>query len=341
MKEALFGKTLTEIDHITAELGMPRYASRQITSWLYKKNVSSIEEMTDLSRKSRADLAEKYEVGVKLPESEVISTDGTAKYLFSVSETRFVETAYIPETDRATVCVSSQSGCRYGCLFCMTGKQGFQGNLSAGEIINQFRSIPGHTNLTNIVYMGMGEPLDNLDNVLKSLSIMTSDWGYAWSPRRITVSTVGVMAGMSRLLEETEAHIAVSLHTPFEKERADLMPVQKANPVKEIIKLLKSYDLSGQRRVSFEYIVFKGRNDSPSHISELARILNGLRCRINLIRYHRIPGTDLESPPYEEVARFRDALTAKGIITTIRASRGEDIMAACGLLSTKEQNLKG
>jgi len=265
-----------------------------------------------------------------------VSSDGTKKYLFPAGEGKFIETAYIPEKNRHTICLSTQVGCRMGCLFCMTGKQGFQGNLTASEILNQFRSIPEWALLTNIVYMGMGEPLDNPDEVMKSLEILTSEWGFGLSPKRITVSTIGIIPAMLRFLESSKAHLAVSLHSPFDEERQMLMPVQNKYPLKEVLAKIRDWDFGRQRRVSFEYILFKNLNDSPAHVNELARILNGIRCRVNLIRFHPIPDTSFESPDEKDVIAFRDRLNDKGITATIRASRGEDIRAACGLLSTYE-----
>lgn len=337
-KEKLFGKTLSELSVIVAELGLPSYSAKQIAGWLYGRGVNEIAGMTDLSLKSRTTLEDRYEVGLGTPAEESISSDGTKKYLFKVLSDRFIETAFIPDRERATVCVSSQSGCRMGCRFCMTAKQGFQGNLSSNEILNQFRSIPEYLSLTNIVYMGMGEPLDNMEEVLKSLEVLTSPWGYGWSPTRITVSTVGIKNMMQKFLDSSKCHLAVSLHSPFDNEREALMPVQKSHPVKEVLDIIRSFDFGGQRRVSFEYIVFKGLNDTPRHISEMARILNGIRCRVNLIRFHNIPGSEFASPDMAEMIKFRDLLNKKGIIATIRSSRGEDINAACGLLSTIKQN---
>ena len=337
-KEKLFGKTLKELSELSTAAGLPPYASKQIAGWLYARGASDIEAMTDLSLKVRAMLAEKYEVGLMPPSSVAESSDGTKKYLFGISGNRFIETAYIPYHERFTVCVSVQSGCRMGCLFCMTARQGFQGNLTSDEILNQFRSIPEHAALTNIVYMGMGEPLDNLGEVLKSLEILTSPWGYGWSPTRITVSTVGITDRIQEFLESTKCHLAVSLHSPFDEERQAMMPVQKAHPVKEVLDIIRAFDFGRQRRVSFEYIMFKGLNDTPAHVRELARILNGIRCRINLIRFHAFPGSEYASPGIKEIEVFRDSLNAKGIIATVRASRGVDISAACGLLSTLEQN---
>lgn len=337
-KEKLFGKTLGELTAVTAEAALPAYTAKQIAGWLYKRGAPEISGMTDLSLQARSLLDLKYETGRTPPLSVTAGSDGTRKYLFRINDNRFIETAYIPDRERATVCLSVQLGCRMGCHFCMTARQGFQGNLSSGDILNQFMSLPEHALLTNIVYMGMGEPLDNLEEVLKSLEILTSEWGYGWSPTRITVSTIGMTGKISEFLQRTKCHLAVSLHSPFDDERLSLMPVQKAHPIKEVLDVIRSFDFGRQRRVSFEYIIFKGVNDTPAHVRELARILNGIRCRINLIRFHAIPGSEYSSPGQKEIEAFRDSLNAKGITATIRASRGEDISAACGLLSTLEQN---
>ena len=248
----------------------------------------------------------------------------------------FIESAYIPDGDRATLCISSQAGCRMGCRFCATGRQGLQHSLSTNEILNQIGSLPERERLTNVVFMGMGEPLDNLDNLLPALEVLTSAWGFGWSPTRITVSTAGVASRLERFLEATQVHLAVSLHNPFPHERAEIMPVEKAWPIREVVEILRRYDFTHQRRVSFEYIVMSGLNDSPRHIRELCRLLDGIKCRINLIRFHKIPGSPYFSPDDRAMIAFRDALTAKGIHTTIRTSRGEDIQAACGLLSTAQ-----
>jgi len=335
MQEMLFGKTLEELKALSLDLGLPSFTGRQLCEWLYKKEATSMDQMTNLSKRARALLSQHHDLGLRSPEDEQESVDGTKKYLFPSGAGKFIETAYIPDGKRSTVCVSSQVGCKMGCLFCMTGKQGFQGNLSAGEILNQYRSLPERKHLTNIVYMGMGEPLDNLSEVLKSLEVFTAEWGFSLSPRRITVSTIGITPAMLEFLNKSEAHLAVSLHTPFDEERRKLMPVQQVYPLKEVLKEIRSWDFGRQRRVSFEYILFKDYNDSATHVNELSRILQGIRCRINLIRFHPIPGTPLESPDESAIQAFRNKLNAKGITATIRASRGQDIWAACGLLSTK------
>jgi len=335
MKAALFGKTLEELTGLALEIGLPRFAGRQLADWLYKKDVDGIEAMSNLSKKARELLEKDYCFGRRAPSQVQTSADGTRKYLFETGSGNFIETAMIPFKERRTVCVSTQVGCKMGCDFCMTGKQGFQGQLTAGEIVNQVRGIPEWEELTNIVYMGMGEPFDNLDEVLKSIEIFTSEWGFAMSPRRITVSSIGIAPGLVRFLRECEAHLAISLHTPFQEERRKLMPIEQTYPLAGIIDEIKRWDFSGQRRVSFEYIVFHGLNDTARHVKELVRLLGGIRCRINLIRFHPIPGSELQGTDEETLQWFKDQLNNRGILTTIRASRGQDIQAACGLLSTQ------
>ena len=334
--QPLYGMTPAELGALAAAEGLPRFAAGQMARWLYRRHAATIDAMTDLSAAARVRLASRYEVGRQAPCRADVSSDGTKKYLFATRQGAFVESAYIPDRDRATLCVSSQAGCRMGCRFCATGKQGFTHSLTPNEILNQIGSLPERERLTNVVFMGMGEPLDNLDNLLPALEVLTSAWGFGWSPTRITVSTAGVASRLERFLEATQVHLAVSLHNPFPHERAEIMPVEKAWPIREVVEILRRYDFTHQRRVSFEYIVMSGLNDSPRHIRELCRLLDGIKCRINLIRFHKIPGSPYFSPDDRAMIAFRDALTAKGIHTTIRTSRGEDIQAACGLLSTAQ-----
>ena len=336
-QKSLYGLTLNELQTLCADLSLPRFAAKQIARWLYVRRVKSIEEMTDLSKAARAALEENYELGLAAPLKESCSADGTKKYLFRTSQGEYIESAYIPDGERATLCVSSQAGCRMGCRFCATGRQGLQHSLSTAEIMNQILSIPESERLTNLVFMGMGEPLDNMDNVMAALEIITAPWGMAWSPTRVTLSTAGVARELERFMNETKVHLAVSLHNPFHDQRAEIMPIENAYPIREVCDILRRNDFTGQRRVSFEYIVMEGLNDSPAHIKELCRLLDGIKCRINLIRFHKIPDSPYFSPSDERMRKFRDTLTAKGIQTTIRASRGEDIKAACGLLSTAER----
>ena len=330
----LFGKTLHEIKEIVKELSIPSYSTEQICDWLYKKNIDSIDEMSNLSKSARTELSKKYTVVHYEPLDIQVSSDGTKKYLFQTLHSRYIETAYIPENLRHTVCVSSQAGCKMGCLFCMTGKQGFQGHLTSGEILNQIISIPEKNKITNIVYMGMGEPLDNPDEVLKSLEILTSSYGYGMSPSRITVSTIGMIPAIKIFAEKSNCHLAVSLHSPFTEERKKIMAVENVFPVAEVVDILKSLQFGRQRRISFEYIMLGGFNDTQRHVNEILRLLNGLKCRINLIRFHPFHGTSLKPSEDNTIIQFRDNLVRKGIMTTIRASRGQDILAACGLLST-------
>ena len=333
-RETLYGKTPEELAALCGGMGMPRFAARQIARWLYVRHTEDPLLMTDIAAVHRQRLAERFAPAFNAPERVTESADGTKKYLFRIPGGHAVESAYIPDGERATLCVSSQAGCRMGCKFCATGRQGLQHSLTAAEILNQIVSLPERDTLTNVVFMGMGEPLDNTDNVLRALDILTAEWGFGWSPTRITLSTAGVVPELRRLLDSTKVHLAVSLHNPFHEERAAIMPVERAWPVAEVAAILRRYDFTHQRRVSFEYIVMSGLNDSPRHIRELCRLLDGIKCRINLIRFHKIPGSPYFSPDDAAMVRLRDTLTAKGIQTTIRASRGEDIQAACGLLST-------
>ena len=364
----LLGKTLEELQAVALEVGLPRFAGKQLAEWLYVRRATTFDEMTNISLKGREALKARYTIGRHAPVREAISQDGTKKYLFRISnsasgltgeagltsnsEAIYIESVYIPDNDRATICVSTQAGCKMGCKFCMTGTLGFHGHLSAAEILNQIFSIPDSEKLTNIVYMGEGEPMDNLDNVLRSLNAMTANWGCAWSPKRITVSSVGLLQQpnskfkiqnsklLQRFIEECDCHLAISLHNPFGAERQEIMPMEKVNHLSDVIALLKQYDWSHQRRVSFEYICWDGVNDSAKHANELLRILKGLDCRINLIRFHASPKagannqTDIctISSNEKQMEWMRDYLTEKGITTTIRRSRGEDILAACGML---------
>ena len=361
-KRPLLGMTEEELRQACKELGMPAFTGSQIAKWIYNANGNGngnqdkglgtkdnegkvnvnvsvpvdIACWSNISKKNRELLAEHYEVGLMAPLDSQKSKDGTIKYLFPVSNGKMVETVFIPEKDRATLCVSCQVGCKMNCLFCQTGKQGFEGQLTAGDILNQIYSLPERERLTNIVFMGQGEPMDNLDNVLKATEILTAKWGMAWSPRRITVSSVGVKDKLKRFIEESECHLAISLHSPIHEQRAQLMPAEKGMSIEEVVGLLKNYDFSGQRRLSFEYIVFDGLNDTPTHAREIVRLLSGLDCRVNLIRFHSIPDVPLKTSDEKKMENLRDYLTKHGIFTTIRASRGQDIFAACGMLYSKK-----
>lgn len=333
-KRVLLGMTLGELSALVGELGMAPFTARQLARWLYVRHSNDISAMTDISKANRERLAEVCTVGAMQPVGCQRSSDGTVKYLFPTASGRLVETVYIPDGDRATLCVSSQVGCRMGCRFCHTGHQGFEGNLTAADILNQIHSLPERDSLTNVVFMGQGEPLDNFDSVLRATEVMTAAYGFAWSPRRITISTVGIREKLDRLLEQSECHVAVSLHAARPELRSRLMPAERMMGIREVVDKLRRHGFSGQRRLTFEYIVFGGLNDSLRSAADVVRLLSGLKCRVNLIRFHSIPGTDLHPASDDAMLAMRDYLTAHGVFATIRASRGQDIMAACGLLST-------
>ena len=333
MREILLWKTPSELKEAALKAGLPSYAGKQLAQWIYARRVRSFDEMTNISKAGREKLKEMYDLGVVLPSACQESSDGTRKYLFPVGEGNAVEAVMIPDDDRKTLCVSSQAGCRMGCRFCMTGRQGFHGNLSVSLILSQFIAIDESAGLTNAVFMGMGEPLDNFDNVMKAIEVLTAEWGFAWSPKRITLSTIGVIPALKKYLDGCRCHVAVSLHNPFGEERAQMMPVQKAWDIREVVELLRQYDFTGQRRVSFEYTMFKGLNDDKRHADALVRLLRGLECRVNLIRFHKIPDAPYDSSPAVIMENFRDRISNQGITCTIRASRGEDILAACGMLA--------
>lgn len=329
MKKPLMGMSLYELKEVAKSLGMPAFTGGQMAKWLYTQHVKSIDEMTNISKTNRERLAAEYTIGCMDPIDSQVSKDGTIKYLFPTATGKHVETVYIPDHDRATLCVSSQVGCKMNCLFCQTGKQGFEESLTATDILNQIYSLPEVDKLTNIVFMGQGEPMDNLDNVLRATDILTADYGWAWSPKRITVSSVGVKNKLKRFLEESECHVAISMHDPI--------PAERGMGIEQVVELLRNYDFSHQRRLSFEYIVFKGLNDSMQHAKAIIRLVKGLDCRFNLIRFHQIPDIPLQGVSDEKMEQFRDYLTQHGVFTTIRASRGQDIYAACGLLSTSKK----
>lgn len=359
MKKILLGLNPQELKEVALSVNLPAFTGKQIADWLYKKRVTTIDQMTNLSKVAREKLSAEYEVG-RLEYSLVQeSSDGTKKYLFPCHTGTAIEAVMIPDGDRKTLCVSSQAGCRMGCKFCMTGRQGFSGNLHTSEIISQFLSVDEAEGLTNTVFMGMGEPLDNIAAVLRTIEILTAPWGFGWSPKRITLSSIGVtklpepvilddysdkennilykcVNPLESFLELTKCHLAISLHNPISSQRLDIMPMQKAFPIEETLRIIRKYDFTGQRRVSFEYTMFGGVNDSKKHADAIVRMLRGLECRVNLIRFHAIPDSPLTTSAMPVMEAFKERLNSAGITTTIRASRGEDIFAACGMLAGKK-----
>ena len=332
--QPMAGMTLDEMQDAVAALGMPRFVAKQLAQWIYQKRVNDFEQMLNISKANRELLASRYCVGLYPPSKAMASEDGTVKYLFDAGDKQAVEAVYIPEDDRATLCISSQKGCRMNCYFCMTGKQGFHGNLTSNQIINQVLSIPESETLTNVVFMGMGEPLDNIEEVLRVIAILTEPWGLAWSPKRVTVSTVGKRPELKILCEQTSVHIAVSVHNAVKEERSSMMPIERLYPIETVMELLGNYDFSHQRRLSVEYICWQWFNDDIQHAEKLRELLPNEHVRVNLIRFHPIPGIEkLRTSSDERMAYFRDYLNSKGVTCTIRRSRGEDIQAACGMLA--------
>lgn len=334
-KIPLIGMNLEQLTAVAVECGLPRFQGKQIAKLIYAKRISSIDDMTYLPKKARDTMAAGYCVGREEPIEAAESSDGTVKYLFDAGDGCAIESVYIPDDDRATLCISCQKGCKMRCAFCMTGRQGFHGNLTAAQIVNQVLSIPQSEQLTNVVFMGMGEPTDNLEAVIRATEILTAPWGLAWSPKRITVSSIGRIEPLRALIERTQVHIAISVHSPFHDERLGLMPVERAYPISDVVDALRDYDFAHQRRLSVEYILWNRLNDSFRHADALARLLSGTSARVNLIRFHRIPDSPLKPSPMATMEAFRDRLNTAGVTCTIRRSRGEDIQAACGMLAGK------
>lgn len=339
-KTPLLGMTLEQLQQVAANMQMPRFAASQLAHWLYTARVVDFDQMNNISKAARQRLSENYCVGRRAPVAAARSKDGTVKYLFATNTGLDIEAVSIPDRDRCTLCVSSQAGCRMRCAFCMTGRQGFHGNLTAAEIINQVLSVEESEQLTNLVFMGMGEPLDNLPALLQAIEVLTAPWGLGWSPKRITVSSIGKIPELRELIELTRVHIAISVHNPFGEDRAELMPSEKAWPLTEVVDLLRQYDFAHQRRLSVEYIMWRNVNDDDRHARALARLLRGTSARVNLIRFHAIPDSPLQPCSEERMTHFRDLLNQLGVTATIRASRGQDIEAACGMLAGNRKENK-
>ncbi len=337
-KEKLLGKSLEELKDVALSLGLPSFTAKQLAEWMYVKKVRRLDDMTNISKVGREKLSQNYDLGMVEPSEVIESSDGTKKYLFDMSDGA-VEAVMIPDNSRKTLCISSQVGCKMACKFCMTGRGGFHGQLDVSQILSQFLSIPESGELTNVVFMGMGEPLDNYQAVMKTIEVMTSPWGFAWSPKRITLSTIGIIPSLKQYLDECKCHLAVSLHNPFPEERFQMMPIQKVYDIRDVVSLIRQYDFSGQRRVSFEYTMFDGWNDDERHAAGLARLLKGLECRVNLIRFHKIPDFPYGCSSSNRMEAFREYMERQGITCTIRASRGEDILAACGMLAGKKNHV--
>lgn len=334
-KTNLFGMSLESLRSFIQRVDMPRFRADQIADWLYRHHADSLDQMTNISRADRARIGEVAEIRLRPPVECRVSADGTRKYAFATDGGDVVESALIPEGDRMTLCISSQVGCRVGCVFCATGAMRLRGNLSSGEILNQYRTIPERERITNIVYMGMGEPLDNLNAVAESVLCLTRPYGYGLSNRRVTLSTVGKPAPLTRFLERCDIRLAVSLHTPFQEQRRELMPGTRGYDLSELITMLRERARGDTRRVSFEYVMLRDINDSLSHADETVRLLSGMQTRVNLIPFHPWSGNDMRPSSPAQIERFRVRLERNGLTATVRATRGLDIEAACGLLATR------
>ncbi len=333
VKKSLCGLTADEIFDLIGPLNFTSSHAISISNSIYKKGISNISEMVKIPYRFKEELFNIAVTGIYLPLASEVSADKSVKYMFRTENGKEFETVYIPDYKRNTVCVSTQSGCRMGCSFCITGRYGFRGNLTAGEIVNQILAIPQAGKVTHIVFMGMGEPMDNLENVLKACNIITAEWGLAISSRNITVSTVGIMPGVEQFLQRSDCNLTLSLYSPFSVERREIIPVENKFPVLNIIEMMKNFPLKKRRRLSIAYIMIKNLNDTDSHLEELKAILKGSKIRVNLLSYH--PGNNDKncSSPAERMQFFKHNLIISGISASIRKSRGADISAACGLLA--------
>ncbi len=332
-KITLCGLTANEISGLIEAEGFCLRHALIISNCLYKKRVNGFEGISQLPLKLRNYLKEISETGIYKPVMSEVSTDKTEKYLFRNRESKQFETVYIPENKRNTVCVSTQSGCRMGCPLCVTGKYGFHGNLSAGDMVNQVLSLPHAHKVTHVVFMGMGEPLDNLYNVLKACEIFTSQWGVSLGQHNITVSTVGITPGIAEFLAITECNLTLSLYSPFAGERLKFVPVEQKYPLSDIIDLMKTFPLKKKRRLSVAYIMIRDLNDTDRHLKGLKELLEGSGIRVNLLPYHPYNNDSYRSSSEERMLFFRHNLVLAGISASIRRSRGADISAACGLLA--------
>jgi 23S rRNA (adenine2503-C2)-methyltransferase len=331
-KEKLCGMTSDEIFNLISP-GFTRSHALSISNNIYKKKVPEISMITGIPHKLKKTLENIVHTGLFMPVASMTSADGSVKYLFRTSEGKKFETVYIPDLKRNTVCVSTQSGCRMGCRYCFTGQYGFHGNLTTGEIINQIISIPEYYKVNRVVFMGMGEPMDNLDNVLKACEIITAEWGLAISPRNVTVSSVGITPGIEEFLRSSKCNFTLSLHTPFEEDREKVVPVEKKYPFRKILEIMKSQPVNKKRRLSIAYMMIKDHNDSELHLEELKTILKNSNIRVNLLPYHNAGNEKSISASDDRMNYFKHNLVISGISASIRKSRGIDISAACGLLA--------
>ena len=333
-KRSLCGLTPDEIYDFIKNDGYHLSHAIAVALGIYRKRITEISEIPVIPKKLKTYLENYFNSGVFVPLNSEISVDKTVKYLFRTQEGKLFETVFIPDLKRNTVCVSTQSGCRMGCPFCVTAKYGFHGDLSAGEIVNQIISLPEAGRITHVVFMGMGEPMDNLEEVLKACEIITAQWGLSISPANVTVSTVGIIPGIEAFLNRSECNLTVSLYSPFEDERRNVVPVEKKYPVREVVEIMKNYPLRKKRRLSIAYVMIKNINDSDKHLERLKKLLQGSKIRVNLLPYHQGKNDKNNSSSDDRMQYFKHNLVVSGISASIRRSRGTDISAACGLLAS-------
>jgi 23S rRNA (adenine2503-C2)-methyltransferase len=330
-KISLTGLSLEQLEDLLAENHTDKKYAVRLLYWIYRRKISSFDEIDDIPKKVIEKLSFIFETGKTLPYYSVKSADGSVKYLFRSGDGKYYESVYIPDGKRQTVCISVQSGCRMGCRFCATGRYGWHGNLTTAEIIGQITSLPFE--ITHVVFMGMGEPCDNADEVIKACTVLVSEWGLAKGRSNITISTVGVMPGLDRLLTGTDCNITLSLHSPFPSEREQIMPVEKRWPAYELLERLKKQKLLHKRRFTVAYVMIEGVNDTDNHLNELLKLIKGTGIRVNLLPYHSLPGDRLKSSSYERMMIFKHFLVTSGTSASIRRSRGNDVYAACGMLA--------
>jgi 23S rRNA (adenine2503-C2)-methyltransferase len=343
----LLGMERAELEAWTASVGSKPFRARQLMSWLYKRGEGDFAAMTDLAREFRAQLVELAEVRVPEIVHAHTSTDGTRKWLLRADASQAFEMVFIPETDRGTLCISSQVGCALDCAFCSTAQQGFNRNLTTAEIIGQVwlanRELGWRVGenriITNIVFMGMGEPLANFRNVVPAIRILLDDLGFDISRRRVTLSTSGLVPQIYKLAEEVNCALAVSLHAPNDELRSQIVPINRKHPIAELLEACWHYlDEQNGRSVTFEYVMLDGVNDQLEHARELATLLRGRPAKLNLIPFNPFPGTQFRRSPMPVITRFRDELIRRGLLATIRRTRGDDIDAACGQLAGRVQD---
>lgn len=332
-KVPLIGFTPQELSSALQEYGVTSHQVERLMRWIYRKRGKDISTFSDVPKSILQAVRQDYWIGLYPPLEIKQSEDGSVKYLFCNRQKQVFEAVAMNSGNRHTLCLSTQSGCRMGCRFCRTGSIGYRGNLVAGDIINQVLSMPDSKRLNRIVLMGMGEPLDNLEAVNKSLEILTADWGFALGKSNITISTVGLLSGLEAFLKSPRCNLAISLHSPFPDEREMLMPLERTNPISEIIKLLKSYPLKKPLRLTFEYVALGSLNLSENHAKATAALLKGLSCHLNIIPWNQHGAATFHTPTNDEVVNFMEILNAEGIPANLRKSMGVDIDAACGQMA--------